>query len=81
MKAVMNDKTHALPLTGPLLHGTLPQRRCIKRWQDAGWTLLHWTEVPEILAVLRNPLDEIIFIDERGYGRADWPRHLSLAPQ
>jgi hypothetical protein len=70
MKATMNDKPRALPPTGPFFYGTLPQRRCIERWQDAGWTFLHWTEVPEILAVLRSPLDEIIFIDDHGYARS-----------
>jgi hypothetical protein len=58
------------PLAGPFFYGTLPQRRCIERWQDADWVLLHWTEVPEILAVLKSPLDEIIFVDGHGYRRS-----------
>ena len=62
-----DDSPQGTPLTGPLFHGTFDQRRAIARWEDAGWTFLHWTEVPEIMVVLEGPLNEIIFIDETGW--------------
>jgi hypothetical protein len=61
------DKPHGVPLTGPFFCGTFDQRRAIERWEDAGWTFLHWTEVPKIMAVLEGPLDDIIFIDQHGW--------------
>jgi hypothetical protein len=61
------DKVRGVPFTGPSFYGTFDQRRAIERWEDAGWTFLHWTEVPRIMAVLEGPLRDIIFIDEHGW--------------
>jgi hypothetical protein len=61
------DKVRGVPLTGPFFYGTFDQRCAIERWEDAGWTFLHWTEIPRIMAVLEGPLDEVVFIDEHGW--------------
>jgi hypothetical protein len=59
----MNDKLPGLPLTGPCFYGTFDQRRALDRWGSAGWTLLHWTDVPHVMAAL----GEVVFIDENGW--------------
>jgi hypothetical protein len=61
------DKRKGTPLTGPFFYGTQDQRRAIERWQDAGWTFLHWTEVPHVMAVLESTLGDVVFIDENGW--------------
>jgi hypothetical protein len=61
------DKRKGTPLTGPSFYGNRYQRRCIERWQDAGWAFLHWTEIPQVMAVLENLLGDVIFIDENGW--------------
>jgi hypothetical protein len=61
------DKVRGVPLIGPFFSGSFEQRRAIGRWEDAGWTFLHWAEVPRIMAVLQNLLGDIIFIDESGW--------------
>jgi hypothetical protein len=63
----MNDKLPGVPLTGPCFYGTFDQRRALDRWGSAGWTFLHWTEVPHVMAVLEGPLGEVVFIDEYGW--------------
>ena len=63
----MNDKVPGVPLTGPHLYGTFDQRRALDRWGSAGWTFLHWTEIPRVMAVLEGPLGEAVFIDEYGW--------------
>ena len=65
--AVTDGKPRGVPLTGPSFHGTFDQRCAIERWERAGWTFLHWTEVPQIMAVLESLLNEIVFIDEYGW--------------
>ena len=55
------------PVTGPFFYGTGDQRRALPRWEKVGWTFLHWTEVPKMMAVLEGPLGEIIFIDRQGF--------------
>jgi hypothetical protein len=61
------DNSKGMPLTDPFSYGTGYQRRCIERWQGAGWAFLHWTEVPGIMAILGNAVGDIIFIDENGW--------------
>jgi hypothetical protein len=61
-----DDKRRGVPLTGPLFSGTVDQRRAIERWENIGWTFLHWTEVPKIMAVTEGPLNDIISIDHYG---------------
>ena len=64
----MNDeKPMGRPLAGPCFYGTGDQRRAIPQWEKAGWTFLHWTEVPRMIAVLEGSLGEIIFIDQNGF--------------
>ena len=66
----MNDKLPGAPLTGgrpPCFYGTFDQRRALDRWGSAGWTFLHWTEVPQVMAVLEGPLGDVVFIDENGW--------------
>jgi hypothetical protein len=60
------ERTMDRPLTGPTFYGTGDQRRAIPQWERAGWTLLYWTEVPNMMAVLQGSLGEIIFIDRGG---------------
>ena len=54
------------PPTGPCFCGIFDRRRAIERWEDAGWTCLHWTEVPQVLAILEHVLGDIMYIDENG---------------
>jgi hypothetical protein len=62
----MSEKQkNGTPLTGP--YGSFDRRRAIDRWEDVGWTFLHWTEVPQVLAILEHVLGEIIFLDENGW--------------
>jgi hypothetical protein len=61
------DKVRGVPLTGPIFYGTFDQHRAIERWEDAGWTFLHWTEIPRIMAVLEGTLGDIVFVDEHGW--------------
>ncbi len=61
------DKPTGIPLTGPVVNGTGDQTRAITQWERAGWTFLHWTEVPKTIAVMEGPLGEIIFIDREGF--------------
>lgn len=61
-----DEQNKRIPVTGPTMTGTEEQRRAIKRWEDVGSTFLHWTEVPEVIAVMKGPLGEIIFIYENG---------------
>ena len=64
----MNEnKPSPLPLTGPFFYGTFDQRRALERWQKAGWTFLHWTEVPSIMAVMENVIGDVVFIDDHGW--------------
>ena len=62
-----DEKPRGIPLTGPCFCGTCDQRQSIERWEDAGWTFLHWTEIPRMIAVLEGPLGEINLIDENGW--------------
>jgi len=52
---------------GPFFYGTHDQRRAMERWQDTGWIFLHWTEVPQVMAILENTLGDVIFIDGNGW--------------
>jgi hypothetical protein len=63
----MNDELLGAPLTGPCFYGTFDQRCALDRWGSAGWTFLHWTEVPQVMAVLEGPLGDVVFIDENGW--------------
>ena len=54
------------PLTGPRYYGTTDQRRTMFWFKTAGWTFLHWTDVPKILAVMESPSGRITFVDDRG---------------
>ncbi len=60
-------RIRGIPLLGPCHYGTRDQRRAIERWEDAGWTFLHWAEVPQMLAVLQNILGDAIFLDDHGW--------------
>ena len=61
-----DEKLCESPLTGPCFNGTLAQRRAIGRWEKAGWTFLHWTEVPRMVAVIENDMGDVAFIDHDG---------------
>jgi len=63
----MNDNSPGVPLASPYFYGTFDRRRALERWGSAGWTFLHWTEVPSVMAVLEGPLGEVVFIDEYGW--------------
>jgi len=63
----MNEDTCAGPPVGAPFYGTHDQRCAIERWQDTGWIFFHWTEVPQLMAVLENTLGDVIFIDEKGW--------------
>lgn len=64
----MNGKeTNVKPPTGPFFPGTFTQRRAIARWENAGWIFVHWTEIPEMVAVLQSVLGDVIFIDQKGW--------------
>jgi hypothetical protein len=52
---------------GPFFCGTFDQQRAIERWQNADWTFLHWTEVPQVMAVLEGALGAVVFIDGNGW--------------
>jgi hypothetical protein len=68
MKTAMDgEKTMGRPLIGPVFYGTDDQKRALSQWEKAGWTFLHWTEVPRMMAVLEGSLGEIIFIDQQGF--------------
>ncbi len=60
------EKPKGVPLTGPFFYGTLEQRKMIDRWENAGWVLLHWTEVPDMVAVIQDPTGRVVFIDQDG---------------
>ncbi len=62
-----DEKTTGNPSTGSLLHGTGDQTRVITQWEKAGWRVLHWTDVPRLMAVMEGPLGDIIFIDRQGF--------------
>ncbi len=62
-----NDRPPASPLTGPCFYGTFDQRRAIERWEHAGWTFLHWTEVPRMMAVMENAIGDVVFLDDKGW--------------
>ncbi len=61
------DRPPASPLTGPCFHGTADQRHAIQRWENADWTFLHWTEVPQMMAVMDNAIGDVVFIDDKGW--------------
>ena len=61
-----HDKPSGPPRTGPRLHGTPAQKRALERWENAGWTFLHWTEVPRMMAVIENTNGDVAFIDHDG---------------
>jgi hypothetical protein len=64
----MNDKLPGTPpVTDPSFYGTFDQRCALDRWGSAGWTFLHWTEIPRVMAVLKGLLGEVVFIDENGW--------------
>ncbi len=68
MEIAMDDQQPmGRPVTGPFFYGTGDQRRAIPQWERAGWTFLHWTEVPNMIAVLEDTLGQIIFIDQNGF--------------
>ncbi len=46
---------------------TADQRHEIERWNDSGWAVLYWTQVPEMIAVLENQKGDIVFIDRDGW--------------
>ena len=54
------------PLTGPCFCGYFDQRCAVERWEDEGWTFLHWAEVPQTLAILEDALGDIIYLDKNG---------------
>jgi len=60
------ERPSGTPLTGPCFYGTFDQRRSIARWEHAGWTFLHWTEVPRMVAVIENTIGDVAFIDQEG---------------
>jgi hypothetical protein len=62
-----HDRSPRSPLTGSCFYGTFDQRRAIERWENVGWTLLHWTEVPSIMAVMENVIGDVVFIDDNGW--------------
>ena len=62
-----HDRPSGSPLTGPCFYGTFEQRRAIERWENVGWTFLHWTEVPSIMAVMENVIRDVVFIDDNGW--------------
>ena len=62
-----HDRPPRSPLTGPCFYGTVEQRRAIERWENAGWTFLHWTEVPRMMAVLESAIGDVVFIDDNGW--------------
>ncbi len=62
-----SDRPPCSPLTGPCFYGTWEQRRAIERWQNVGWTFLHWTEVPRMIAIMENAIGDIVFIDDNGW--------------
>ena len=62
-----HDRPPGSPLTGPCFCGTGEQRRAIERWENIGWTFLHWTEVPSIMAVMENVIGDVVFIDDHGW--------------
>jgi hypothetical protein len=59
-------KPKGIPSTGPFFYGTFDQRKMIDRWENAGWVFVHWTEVPDMVAVMQDPAGQIIFIDQEG---------------
>ena len=61
------DRPPGIPLTGPCFYGTFMQRRSIERWERAGWTFLHWTEVPSLMAVMESAIGDVVFIDDGGW--------------
>jgi hypothetical protein len=65
---MIDDKRPRVRPNGLIDHGAFDQRRAIERWEHIGWAFLHWTEVPNMIALMEGPLNDIIFID--GYGRA-----------
>jgi len=46
--------------------GTREQKRAIQKWEGNGWTLLYWTQVPRLVAVIENCAGDVAFIDHRG---------------
>ena len=62
-----HERPPETPRTGPCFYGTFDQRRAIERWERAGWTFLHWTEVPRMVAVLENAIGDVVFIDDNGF--------------
>ncbi len=62
----MEDNKRGAPRSGTRFHGTYDQRRAIKRWENAGWFFLHWTEVPRMVAVIENSIGDVAFIDHDG---------------
>jgi hypothetical protein len=64
---VMKDgKQCQSSLTSRCASGTPAQRRAIERWGKTGWTLLHWTDVPRMVAVMENNIGDVAFIDRDG---------------
>ena len=61
-----HERPSGAPLTGPCFYGTVDQRRTIARWENAEWIFLHWTHIPEMIAVMLNELGDAIFIDTAG---------------
>ena len=64
--AVDHETPSVTPLTGPCFCGTQDQRQAIQKLEAFGWTFLHWTEVPSMVAVMENATGDIAFIDQKG---------------
>jgi hypothetical protein len=65
----MGDES-AKPAVGPFLYGFPDQNRMIRHLEKAGWTFIHWTDVPRPeLAVMMNEAGEAIYVDDHGNAR------------
>ncbi len=55
------------PVVGPFLYGFPDQNRMIRRLEKAGWTFIHWTDVPSPEhAVMMNEAGEALCVDDCG---------------
>ena len=62
----MGDES-AKPVVGPFLYGFPDQNRMIRRLEKAGWTFIHWTDVPRPEhAVMMNEAGEALYVDDYG---------------
>ena len=61
-----DEKSYESLFTDRCARGTPAQKRAIERWEKTGWTFLHWTEVPRMVAVIENDTGDVAFIDHDG---------------